>query len=78
MEEAEEEAPAGRRGWRVSAARTLLNLPENFTAAEVGRAFRRAALRAHPDKGGRPEDFLRLSEAYETLLDEVDPSRRFN
>jgi hypothetical protein len=34
---------------------------------ELTRAFRRKAKRMHPDRGGRHEDFLKLSEAYELL-----------
>ncbi len=88
-ERAEEETSAeesletdGRRGCgssaKVAAARELLKLPENFSSGDVRRAYRRAALQAHPDKGGRLEDFLRLSEAYDMLLDVLDPSRLYN
>jgi DnaJ family protein A protein 2 len=34
---------------------------------EIRRAFRRKALKAHPDKGGDPEKFKQLSEANEIL-----------
>ena len=34
---------------------------------ELKRTFRRKAKKMHPDRGGRHEDFLKLSEAYELL-----------
>jgi hypothetical protein len=45
-----------------------LGLTPGATAAEVRRAFRRLALRRHPDRGGRQEDFVRLEEAYRAAL----------
>lgn len=35
----------------------------------VKKAYRRQALRHHPDRGGRPEAFRRLQKAYEALMD---------
>jgi hypothetical protein len=35
---------------------------------ELSRLFRRKAMQMHPDQGGRPQDFIRLSEAYKTLM----------
>jgi hypothetical protein len=55
--------PAPRAWWRE-----LLDLPESFTAAEVERAYKKAALRAHPDQGGSDEAFIELSRARETAL----------
>ena len=55
---------------RVRAADTVtddLLLLGVTTASEATRGFRRAALKAHPDKGGRAKDFLELSEAKERL-----------
>lgn len=36
---------------------------------EIKKAYRKAALRAHPDKGGDPEHFKDLTHAYEVLSD---------
>jgi hypothetical protein len=55
--------PEPRPWWRE-----LLDLPETFTAADVERAFKRAALQAHPDQGGSHEAFLELTRAKETAL----------
>lgn len=43
------------------------------SAAEVTKAYRRMAVRCHPDKGGDPETFKRISEAYSVLS---DPEKR--
>lgn len=47
----------------------LLGLHEASTAAEVKKAYRKASLRHHPDKGGDVAMFKRVSEAYEVLGD---------
>ena len=43
------------------------------SVAEVTKAYRTAAVRCHPDKGGDPEAFKRISEAYHIL---ADPEKR--
>ena len=35
---------------------------------ELSRLFRRQAMAMHPDQGGRPQDFVRLSEAYKIVM----------
>jgi len=39
------------------------------TLDEIKKAFRKKALKEHPDKGGDPEKFKDLSVAYEVLSD---------
>jgi hypothetical protein len=47
---------------------------ESLTEQDVVKAFRRGALRLHPDKGGCKVEFQRLQEAVEELLSFVaDP-----
>jgi tryptophan 2,3-dioxygenase len=46
---------------------TVLGLNKGFTSAELKKAYKRAALRAHPDKGGSTEAFRSVHEAYEYL-----------
>jgi len=41
---------------------------------QVRAAFRRLALKAHPDRGGSPAAFLRLQRAYQRLTAETEPS----
>eukprot|EP00935_MAST-01C_sp_MAST-1C-sp1_P002424 g2424.t1 len=42
-------------------------LAEKASLKKIKLAFRRKALKTHPDKGGDPELFQRVSEAYEVL-----------
>ncbi|WP_279104005.1 J domain-containing protein [Bacteroides acidifaciens] len=48
-----------------------LGLDENATADEVKNAFREAALKHHPDKGGDAEKFKAINEAYNAIKDEM-------
>jgi DnaJ family protein A protein 2 len=45
----------------------LLGVEKTATIEEIRKAFRRKALKEHPDKGGDPEKFKELSAAYEVL-----------
>jgi len=46
-----------------------LGVPKNASQDEIKRAFKKQAMKHHPDRGGNPEAFKRVSEAYETLSD---------
>lgn len=53
----------------------LLGLEPGATRAEIRRAFRRLAMRWHPDRNGDPlaaEHFKALRQAHDTLLDEIE------
>lgn len=41
--------------------------------SELRSAYKKKALRLHPDKGGDPQEFQRMKEAYDVL---IDPQRR--
>ncbi|WII71443.1 J domain-containing protein [Bdellovibrio sp. 22V] len=43
------------------------DLSEGFTATELKKAFRQAALILHPDHGGNAQDFVNLKHQYEVL-----------
>jgi len=49
-------------------ARQLLGVAEDYTKDDVVKAFRKAAMKAHPDQGGTPEMFRVLVEARDRLL----------
>ncbi|WP_142058538.1 J domain-containing protein [Pseudarthrobacter sp. B4EP4b] len=51
----------------------VLRVAVTATEKEIKVAYRRAARKAHPDHGGDPAAFRRVTSAYETL---IDPQRR--
>jgi DnaJ family protein A protein 2 len=51
----------------------LLELTKEATTEQIKKAFRKKALKEHPDKGGDPNKFKRLKEAYDTL---INPEKR--
>jgi len=46
---------------------------KNATENEIKKAYRKKALKEHPDKGGDPEKFKDISKAHDTLM---DPQKR--
>lgn len=47
----------------------LLGVDKNAQKNEITKAYRKKALKEHPDKGGDPEKFKELTAAYEVLTD---------
>ena len=47
----------------------LLGAAKDSNDADIKKAFRKAAMTHHPDKGGDPEKFKEISKAYEVLSD---------
>jgi len=47
--------------------RAVLDLPDNFTEAQLKGAYRAAVKRTRPDLGGEYEEFLKIQAAYEAL-----------
>lgn len=47
----------------------LIGVPKTASTDEIKKAFRKKALKEHPDKGGDPEKFKELTVAYEVLCD---------
>ncbi len=52
----------------MSRSHEVLGVEPGATPAEVSAAFRRFALRNHPDRGGDPEHFRTGVDAYRCLL----------
>ena len=49
----------------------VLGVSKNATDKEIKSAFRKLAVKYHPDAGGDEQKFKEISEAYETLSDET-------
>lgn len=47
----------------------LLEVEKNASDAEIKKAYRKLAVKHHPDKGGDPEKFKEVTRAYEVLSD---------
>jgi molecular chaperone DnaJ len=55
----------------------ILGVGKDASADEVKKAFRRAAIEHHPDRGGDEAKFKELNEAYEVLKD-TDKRKRYD
>jgi len=51
----------------MSQYHSILGVNPNASQDEIKKAYRKLAMEHHPDKGGDPEKFKEISEAYETL-----------
>jgi hypothetical protein len=60
----------------------VLGIPRGSDQATIKKAFRRRAFETHPDRGGDPEEFLKVNKAYQLALagrwegDEEEAPRR--
>lgn len=48
----------------------LLEVSKEASSAEIKKAYRKLAIKHHPDKGGDPEKFKEITKAYECLSDD--------
>merc|ERR1719158_1972934 len=63
----------GRRRGESTRYYTMLGCQPGASAAELKKAYRKAAMKHHPDKGGDPEKLKEINEAYDVLK---DPEKR--
>jgi len=47
----------------------MIGVEKTASSDEIKKAFRKKALKEHPDKGGDPDKFKELTVAYEVLMD---------
>jgi DnaJ family protein A protein 2 len=47
----------------------ILEIPKNASASDIKKAYRKLALKEHPDKGGDPEKFKEINQANGVLSD---------
>jgi hypothetical protein len=57
----------------VAAALTVLGVGANATVDEVSRAYRKLALKHHPDRGGTDAAFIRVTQAYSEAMAALKP-----
>jgi DnaJ-class molecular chaperone len=57
---------------RKKEAFEILGLPENSDDDTIKKAYRKLALKNHPDKGGDPEEFKKISNAYNVIINGED------
>src|SRR6476619_5357389 len=53
----------------------VLGVKKDASADEIKKAFRRAAVEHHPDRGGDETKFKEINEAYEVLKDPTKKQR---
>jgi curved DNA-binding protein CbpA len=47
----------------------ILEVNENASQEQIKKAFRKASLKKHPDRGGNKEEFQKINTAYQILGD---------
>ena len=57
---------------------SILGIPPGSTEQEIKSAFRKKALKVHPDVGGSDEAFKELYAAFEACLHSVEPEIEIN
>merc|ERR1719210_4076 len=60
---------SGLPGFGFTKFYKLLEVDKNAGDSETKKAYRKLAVKHHPDKGGDPEKFKEITRAYEVLSD---------
>ena len=55
---------------RMPSLYDILGVPKEADTNEIKKAFKKAAMQHHPDKGGDPEKFKEIQRAHEVLTDD--------
>merc|ERR1712188_320719 len=55
----------------------ILGVEKNATESEIKKAYRKLAMKHHPDKGGDPDKFKEMTEAH-TVLSDPDKRQRYD
>ncbi len=48
----------------------LLEIDSNASNVEIKKSYKKLAMKHHPDKGGDPEKFKQITEAFQVIGDE--------
>ena len=56
----------------------ILGIEMNSSKEEIDKSYRKLLLSVHPDHGGTTEDFLRVRQAREVLVTQLDSSYEIN
>ena len=68
----------------MSDPHTILGVPRDASKEDIKKAYRKLAMKYHPDKGGDPQKFQEISNAYDDLTNDkpqehlgMDPNDMF-
>uniref|UniRef100_A0A7S1VFB2 J domain-containing protein n=1 Tax=Grammatophora oceanica TaxID=210454 RepID=A0A7S1VFB2_9STRA len=61
--------------WAKASFYKTLGVPKDASASQLKKAYRKLALKHHPDKGGSEEKFKEITEAYDVLGDDEKRKR---
>ena len=56
----------------------ILGVSMNVDQTNLKKAYKKMAVQYHPDKGGNPEIFKKITQAYIYVLDKLEKSKRMN
>ena len=56
---------------------SILEIERTSTPEQIKTAYRKLARKHHPDKGGDPEKFKKISEAY-SILSDISKRRQYD